>query len=173
MSSYARIINFNGEVNETSALSTIIQLLDLNSESKTEPIYLYINSPGGSIIHGLAIYDTIQHIDAPVYTICTGLAASMGAFLLSCGERGNRSALKHSRILIHQPLISTRGGFAEKESELRKLAEDLNKHRNLLEEIMASNTNQPLEKLHADCERDNWMSAEEALEYGLIDSIIY
>ena len=167
-----RIIRFNGAVDEISSLKTIIQLLDLNSESETEPIYIYINSNGGSIIHGLAIYDTIKHIEAPVYTICTGLAASMGAFLLSCGAKGHRSALKHSKILIHQPLIRTQGGFSESESALRKLANDLQKDREMLEKIMADNTNQPLEKLHKDCERDNWMTAEEALEYGLIDSII-
>lgn len=167
-----RIINFNGGVNEISALNAIIQLLDLNSESKTEPIYLYINSPGGDIVFGLAIYDTIKYIEAPVYTICTGLAASMGSFLLSCGEKGHRSALKHSRILIHQPLISTQSGYGEKESELRKLANSLAKHRNTLEQIMAENTDNPVEKLHKDCERDNWMTAEEALKYGLIDSII-
>ena len=167
-----RIINLNDSINELTSLSTIIQLLDFNSESKTEPIYLYINSPGGSIIHGLAIYDTIQHIEAPVYTVCTGLSASMGAFLLSCGKKGNRYALKHSRILIHQPLIMADVGYAEKESDLRKLAHSLNEHRTLLEQIMASNTNHSIEKLHQDCERNNWMSAEEALEYGLIDSII-
>ncbi len=167
-----RIISFNGAVDEISSLKTIIQLLDLNSENDSEPIYIYINSNGGSIIHGLAIYDTIKHIKAPVYTVCTGLAASMGAFLLSCGAKGHRSALKHSKILIHQPLIRTQGGFSESESALRKLANDLQKDRDMLEQIMAENTNQPLEKLHKDCERDNWMTAEEALEYGLIDSII-
>lgn len=167
-----RIISFNGPVNEFSALSAIMQLLDFNLESKTEPIYIYINSNGGSIVHGLAIYDTINHIEAPVYTVCTGLAASMGAFLLTCGEKGHRSALKHSRILIHQPLVSTKYGYAERESDLRKLAEDLQKNRDLLEEIMSKNTGQPLEQLHKDCERDNWFSAEEALKYGLIDEII-
>lgn len=167
-----RIINFTGDVNESSALSAIVQLLNYNAESTVEPIYFYINSNGGSIIHGLAIYDTMKHIEAPVYTICTGMAASMGAFLLSCGEKGKRAALKHSKILIHQPLISTRSGYSQKESELRKLADNLIKDRNVLEEIMASNTGQPLEKLHQDCERDNWMDADKALEYGLIDEII-
>ena len=167
-----RIIVFNGEVNEGSALEAIMQLLYFDSESKNEPIYIYLNSPGGSIIHGLAIYDTIKYISAPVYTICTGLAASMGAFLLSCGAKGHRAALKHSKILIHQPLISSKGGYAQKESDLRKLADGLLKDRNLLEQIMADNTDQPLEKLHKDCERDNWLTAEEAKEYGLIDEII-
>lgn len=165
-----RIINLNGVVDEGSALGVIVELLNYNSEDKKEPIYLYINSNGGSIVHGLAIYDTMKHIEAPVYTVCTGLAASMGAFLLSCGEK--RSALKHSQILIHQPLISSRNGFAEKESQLRRIANNLQKNRELLESIMAENTKQPIEKLHKDCERDNWMSAEEALKYGLIDEII-
>lgn len=167
-----RIINLNGTVDESNALKVIVELLDLNSESTEEPIQIYINSNGGSIVHGLAIYDTIKHIGAPVYTTCTGLCASMGAFLLSCGEKGHRSALKHSRILIHQPLISSRAGVMEKESQLRKIAEDLQKQREALEKIMAENTNQPYKKLHEDCERDNWMSAEEALSYGLIDEII-
>lgn len=167
-----RIISFNGQVNEISSLRVIIELLDLNSESETEPIYIYINSNGGSIIHGLAIYDTINHIKAPVYTVCTGLAASMGAFLLSCGAKGHRSALRHSKILIHQPLIMTKNGFSESETALRKLANDLQKDRETLEKIMSENTNKPLEKLHKDCERDNWLTAEEALQYGLIDSII-
>ncbi len=166
-----RIVNLTGEINELSALATIVALLDYNSRDKKEPIYLYINSPGGSIIHGLAIYDCIKHIDAPVYTFCVGLCASMGAFLLSCGEKGSRYALAHSRILIHQPLIGG-SSFALKESEAREMANRLIDSRNLLEEIMAKNTNQPLEKLHADCERDNWMTPEEAKEYGLIDVIV-
>ena len=167
-----RIINFTGDVNEESALSAIVQLLDYNAESTTEPIYFYINSNGGSIIHGLAIYDTMKHIEAPVYTICTGMAASMGAFLLSCGEKGKRAALKHSKILIHQPLTSTKSGYAKKESELRKLADSLLEDRKVLEEIMAENTGQSIETIHKDCERDNWMDADKALAYGLIDEII-
>ena len=167
-----RVINFVGEVNEESALEAIMQLLYFDDENSKEPIYFYINSGGGSIVHGLAILDTIEYIDAPVYTICTGLAASMGAFLLSCGEKGKRCALKHSRILIHQPLISSQNGVAKKESEIRKTAESLRKSRDLIEKILSKNTNQPLEKLHVDCDRDNWMTAEEALKYGLIDYII-
>ncbi len=167
-----RIVYLIGEVNETSALNVIIQILNYNSEDPNEPISLYINSAGGSIVHGLAIYDTIQHISAPVYTICTGLAASMGAFLLSCGEKGNRYAFKHSRILIHQPLIGSAYAFALKESEANKMAKNLESSRKMLEEIMAKNTNQAIEKLHKDCERDNWMNAEEAQAYGLIDAII-
>lgn len=167
-----RIINLIGEINEISALEVIMQLLDFNDEDPNEPISLYINSGGGSIIHGLAILDTIKFIDAPVYTTCIGLAASMGAFLLSCGKKGQRRALEHSKILIHQPLISSNNGFSRKESDIRKMAESLRKNRDFLEEILAKNTNQPIEKIHEDCDRDNYMSAEEALEYGLIDIII-
>ena len=167
-----RIITLNGEVNENSALFVIFQLLNYEEENEREPIYLYINSEGGSIIHGLAIYDTIHHIHAPVYTVCCGLAASMGAFLLSCGEQGHRFALRHSRILIHQPLIYTNGGSYAKESQIRRSAERLKENRELLETIMAGNCNRPVEDLHAACERDNWMDAEEAMAYGLIDGIL-
>lgn len=167
-----RIINLIGEINEISALEVIMQLLNFNDEDPNEPISLYINSGGGSIIHGLAILDTIEFIDAPVYTTCIGLAASMGAFLLSCGKKGQRRALEHSKILIHQPLISSNNGFFRKESDIRKMAESLRKSRDFLEEILAKNTNQSIEKIHVDCDRDNYMSAEEALEYGLIDIII-
>lgn len=167
-----RIITLNGEVDEASSLEIIAELLHHNSEDNKEPIYLYINSNGGSIDYGLGVYDTIQHIEAPVYTVCTGFAASMGAFLLSCGEKGHRSALKHSRILIHQPLFYGNGRYMEKESSLRKRAESLLSSRNILEKIMADNANQPLDVMHRACERDNWMSAEEALAFGLIDEII-
>ena len=166
-----RIVCLNGEVNEFSCLEIIVTLLDYDSINH-EPIYLYINSGGGNIIHGLALYDTMKHIKSPVYTVCTGFAASMGSFLLSCGEKGHRAALKHSAILIHQPLIQSESPYGKKESDLRKAAESLLKNRTTLEAIMADNTGQPLEKLHIDCERDNWMTAEEALEYGLIDAII-
>ena len=167
-----RIINFNGQVDEASCIVAIIKLLNFDSENSEEPIYIHINSPGGEIVSGLALYDTIKYIKAPVYTICTGLAASMGSFLLSCGEKGHRAAFKHSRILIHQPLIYSQTGSAQSESELRKMADGIKKSRDILETIMAENSNQPIEKFHADCERDNWMTAQEALEYGLIDEII-
>lgn len=168
-----RIIQLNDSVEETSVLNAIVQLLDYNNEDKTKPIYLYINSPGGSIIDGLALYDAMKYIEAPVYTVCIGLAASMGAFLLSCGEKGHRAALKHSRILIHQPLIDRQDApTGKKESDLRKTYESIKKDRDVLEAIMAENTGQPLEKLHKDCDRDNWMTSEEALAYGLIDEII-
>lgn len=167
-----RIIYLVGEINEITALQVIMQLLFLSQEDFKEPIYLYINSGGGSIVHGLAILDAIKYIQTPVYTICTGFAASMGAFLLSCGTKGQRCALKHSKILIHQPLISSGNNIIKKETDIRKMAENLKEKRDQLERILAENTNQPLEKLHSDCERDNWMSAEEALKYGLIDIII-
>lgn len=167
-----RIITLNGEINETSALITILELLNLNAESKKEPIYLYINSEGGSIVHGLAIYDVLRHIEAPVYTVCAGMAASMGSFLLSCGEKGHRYALKHSRILIHQPLIYSGSGQLSSCSELSKMADRLYKLRDKLESIMADNVGKDKLYVHVDCERDNWMSALEAKSYGLIDEII-
>lgn len=168
-----RIISLNGEVDEGSSLMVVLQLLVLNSENSEDPIYLYINSGGGSIVHGLAIYDVIHHIKAPVYTVCCGMAASMAAFLLSCGEKGHRYALPHSRILIHQPLIF--GNYynsMKTQSSIEKTAQGLNKRRNKLETIMADNTGKTFDELHADCERDNWMDAEEALAYGLIDCIL-
>ena len=167
-----RIVYLNGEVNEISALNVIMELLNYDAEDPKTPIYLYLNSNGGSVVHGLGIYDTIKHINAPVYMVCAGLAASMGAFLLSCGEKGHRAALKHSQILIHQPLIRSDYSYPEKESDIRKEAEGLLECRQILESIMAENTNKPLEVLHKDMERDNWMNAEEAKEYGLIDEII-
>ena len=167
-----RVIVFSGGVEEGSVLEAIMQLLYYDSESKTEPIYMYINSNGGNIIHGLALYDVMNHISAPVYTICTGLAASMGAFLLSCGAKGHRAALKHARVLIHQPLIQGDGPSWLPESQLRKQAESLLEDRQTLEKIMAENCDKPIERLHADCERDNWMTADEAKEYGLIDEVI-
>lgn len=168
-----RIISLNGEVNEGSSLMVILQLLDLDSQNNQEPIYLYINSGGGSIISGLAIYDVINHIKSPVYTVCCGMAASMGAFLLSCGEKGHRYALPHSRILIHQPLVF--GNYyntARSQSKIAKLAEGLEQNRVTLETIMAENAGKSFEEMHASCERDNWMDAKEALEYGLIDCIL-
>ena len=168
-----RIISLNGEVNEGSSLMIILQLLDLENQNNQDPIYLYINSGGGSIVSGLAIYDVINHIKAPVYTVCCGMAASMGAFLLSCGEKGHRYALPHSRILIHQPLIF--GNYynsARPQSMIEKLADGLDKKRIKLETIMAENADKSFEEMHASCERDNWMDAKEALEYGLIDCIL-
>ena len=168
-----RIISLNGEINEYSGLMVILQLLYLNSENNQDPIYLYINSGGGSIDSGLAIYDVINHIKAPVYTVCCGMAASMGAFLLTCGEKGHRYALPHSRILIHQPLIF--GNYyntMRSQSTIAALAKGLEEKRIKLETIMAENSGKPFEEMHKDCERDNWMDTEEALNYGLIDCIL-
>ena len=167
-----RIIALNGEVNETSALNVILELLNLNSEDKEKPIHLYINSEGGSILHGLAIYDVIQQIEAPVYTFGIGIAASMGSFLLSCGKKGFRFSLPHSRILIHQPLVYLNSAAGRSQSGLSEMAKSLSKTREKLEKILAENTGNSIETIHADCERDNWMSAEEALKYGLIDKIL-
>lgn len=168
-----RIIPINGEIDEGSSMMVILQLLDLDSQNSEDPIYLYINSGGGNIIHGLAIYDVMHHIKAPVYTVCCGMAASMAAFLLSCGEKGHRYALPHSRILIHQPLVF--GNYystSRTQSVIEKIASDLNKRRDKLETIMADNTGKSFDEMHAACERDNWMDAEEALSYGLIDCIL-
>ena len=167
----SRIVSLNGDVNELSALEVIIQMLELDAKDNKEPIHLYINSPGGSIIHGLAIYDTINNIDAPVYTYCYGLAASMGAFLLCCGEKGHRYALPNSRILIHQPLISGQARLAT-ESKIREQADDMKKVRDKLEKIIAEKSGKDVSIVHKDCERDNWMSAKEAKEYGLIDQVL-
>ena len=166
-----RIILLNGQVDENSAMQVILKLLDFDKQDGNQEISLYINSPGGSILHGLAIYDTIKLIKAPVSTVCYGMAASMGAFLLSCGEKGRRFALPHSRILIHQPLINCETGIARTQSDIQKMADNILKARNELERIMADNIGVSLDKIHCDCERDNWMSAEEALEYGIIDGI--
>lgn len=167
-----RIVILNGEVNAASAMNVILRLLDMEKDSSTEEISLYINSPGGSIAAGLGIYDTINYIKAPVSTVCFGMAASMGAFLLTCGVKGRRFALPHSSILIHQPLIQMGNYVSARQTDIQKQAESLLKSRNKLESIMAANTGRTVEEMHAACERDNWMSAEEALEYGIIDGIL-
>ena len=167
-----RIISLNGGVNPGSAMRVILQLLSFEQEDPGREIQLYINSNGGNIVDGLAIYDTIRLMKSPVATICCGMAASMGAFLLSCGAKGRRFALPHSRILIHQPLIPLEQAAAQSQSALQRMAESILKTRQELERIMAENASKPIEVMHADCERDNWMSAQEALEYGLIDKII-
>ena len=167
-----RIVFLNGEVDTVSAMEVIMQLLSFEDENDAAEIRLYINSPGGSIAAGLAIYDTIQLINAPVATVCYGMAASMGAFLLSCGAKGRRFALPHSRILIHQPLIDLKQGALRTQSYLQREAESILHSREELERIMAANSGKSVEILHADCERDNWMSAEEAKAYGLIDEVI-
>lgn len=163
-----RIIMLSGEVNDDMANLIVAQLLFLDSEDPDKDISLYINSPGGSITAGMAIYDTMQHINADVSTICIGMAASMGAFLLSCGEKGKRYALPHSEIMIHQPL----GGFQGQATDFEIHAKRILKIKDTLNEILSENTNQPLDVIKADVERDNFMSAEEAKAYGLVDAII-
>jgi len=173
MNERPRIIFLDGEVNSGSAMNVIMQLLAFEQEDDQKEIRLYINSPGGSVPYGLAVYDTIQYINAPVATVCFGMAASMGSFLLSCGAKGRRFALPHSRILIHQPLISYEmGGEWQSQTEIKRSADGIFKTREELESILATNTGKPIEVVHADCERDNWMSAEEAVAYGLIDEVI-
>ena len=163
-----RIIFLGEEVNETTASLTVAQLLFLESEDPNKDIHLYINSPGGMVTAGLAIYDTMQYIKCDVSTICIGLAASMGAFLLAGGAKGKRLALPNSEIMIHQPS----GGAKGQATEIEIQAENILKTKKRLNEMLAANTGQPFEKVAADTERDHYMSAKEALEYGLIDKII-
>lgn len=164
-----RIIFLGQEVTDGLANSIVAQLLYLDSEDSSKPIYLYINSPGGSVTAGMAIYDTMQYIKSPVITICSGLAASMGAFLLCAGSKGKRLALPHSRIMIHQPL----GGTGRRQaSDIEIEAKEILRIKKLLNQIMADRTGQPLEKIEKDTDRDYFMSAEEAREYGLIDQVI-
>ena len=163
-----RIIFLGEEVNETTASLTVAQLLFLESEDPNKDIQLYINSPGGMVTAGLAIYDTMQYIKCDVSTICIGLAASMGAFLLAGGAKGKRFALPNAEIMIHQPS----GGAKGQATEIQIAAENILKTKKKLNEILAANTGKSYEQVAADTERDNYMSAEEAVEYGLIDSII-
>lgn len=165
-----RIVFLGDEVNDTTASLVIAQLLFLESEDSKKDISLYINSPGGSISAGMAIYDTMNYISCDVSTICVGLAASMGAFLLSGGAKGKRFALPNSEILIHQPLLS--GGLNGQQTDIMIYAKNMERTRSRLEAIMAENTGHTIEEIHTDCERDNWMTAEEALAYGLIDSVV-
>lgn len=163
-----RIIFLGEEVNETTASLTVAQLLFLESEDPNKDIHLYINSPGGMVTAGLAIYDTMQYIKCDVSTICIGLAASMGAFLLAGGAKGKRYALPNSEIMIHQPS----GGAKGQATEIQIAAENILKTKKRLNEILAANTGKPYDVIAADTERDNYMSAQEAAEYGLIDSVI-
>ena len=163
-----RIIFLGEEVNETTASLVVAQLLFLESEDPNKDIHLYINSPGGMVTAGLAIYDTMQYIKCDVSTICIGLAASMGAFLLSGGAKGKRYALPNAEIMIHQPS----GGAKGQATEIQIAAENILKSKKRLNEILAANTGKPYETIAADTERDNYMSAQEAAEYGLIDSVI-
>ena len=163
-----RIIFLDGEDNDASASVIVAQLLFLEAEDPGKDINLYINSPGGSVTAGLAIYDTMQYIKCDVSTICIGMAASMGSFLLSGGKKGKRLALPNAEIMIHQPS----GGAQGQASEIQIAAEHILKTRRKLNEILAANTGQTLETIARDTDRDNFMSAEEAKAYGLIDEVI-
>ncbi|GAA0705531.1 ATP-dependent Clp endopeptidase proteolytic subunit ClpP [Paraclostridium ghonii] len=163
-----RIIFLGDEVNDATAGLVVAQLLFLEAEDPDKDIHLYINSPGGSITAGMAIYDTMQYIKPDVSTICIGMAASMGAFLLAAGEKGKRFALPNSEIMIHQPLGGTRGQATDIEIHANRIV----KMKQTLNSILAERTGQPIEKLKMDTERDNFMSAEEAKQYGLIDEVI-
>ena len=163
-----RIIMLSGEVNDPSAQLIVAQLLFLDSEDPDKDISLYINSPGGSVTAGMAIYDTMQLINADVSTICVGMAASMGAFLLSCGAKGKRYALPNAEIMIHQPL----GGFQGQVTDIEIHANRMLKVKEVLNKTLSENTGKPLEVIQRDTERDNFMSAEDAKEYGLVDEII-
>ena len=163
-----RIIMLSGEVNDASAQLIVAQLLFLDSEDPDKDISLYINSPGGSVTAGMAIYDTMQLINADVSTICVGMAASRGAFLLSCGEKGKRYALPNAEIMIHQPL----GGFQGQVTDIEIHANRMLKVKEVLNKTLSENTGKPLEVIQRDTERDNFMSAEDAKEYGLVDEII-
>ena len=163
-----RIIFLGEDVNATSAGLVVAQLLFLESEDPDKDIHLYINSPGGSITAGMAIYDTMQYIKPDVSTICIGMAASMGAFLLAAGAKGKRLALPNSEIMIHQPLGGTRGQATDIEIHAKRIL----KMKDTLNQILSERTGQPLEKIQMDTERDNFMSSIEAKEYGLIDEVI-
>ncbi len=163
-----RIIFLSDEVNDATASLVVAQLLFLDSEDPDKDINLYINSPGGSITAGMAIYDTMQYTKADVSTICVGMAASMGAFLLSAGAKGKRYALPNSEIMIHQPLGGTQG----QATDIQIHAERIIKMKEKLNKMLSENTGQSLDKIKADTERDNFMSAKEALKYGLIDKIV-
>ena len=163
-----RIIFLGEEVNDVSASVIVAQLLFLEADDPDKDIQLYINSPGGSVTAGLAIYDTMQYIKCDVSTICIGLAASMGALLLASGAKGKRYALPNAEIMIHQPS----GGAKGQATEIQIAAENILKTKKRLNEILAANTGKPYETIAADTERDNYMSAQEAAEYGLIDSVI-
>ena len=163
-----RIIFLGDEVNDATAGLIVAQLLFLESEDPDKDIHLYINSPGGSITAGMAIYDTMQYIKHDVSTICIGMAASMGAFLLAAGAKGKRLALPNSEIMIHQPLGGTRGQATDIEIHAKRIL----KMKDTLNQILSERTGQPLEKIQMDTERDNFMSSIEAKEYGLIDEVI-
>ena len=163
-----RIIFLGEEVNDVTASLVVAQLLFLESEDPGKDIEFYINSPGGSVTAGMSIYDTMQYIKCDVSTICLGMAASMGAFLLAGGTKGKRMALPHSTIMIHQPS----GGAQGQATEIQIVADHIAQTKRTLNEILAANTGQPLEVVERDTDRDNYMTAEQAMAYGLIDSVI-
>ena len=163
-----RIIFLGEEVTDVSANLVVAQMLFLEAEDPGKDIHFYINSPGGSVSAGFAIYDTMQYIKCDVSTICIGMAASMGAFLLSGGTKGKRLALPNAEIMIHQPS----GGARGQETEIRIVAENILKTRNKLNEILAANTGKSVEEISRDTERDNYMTAKEAVAYGLIDRVV-
>jgi len=163
-----RIVFLGAPINDDVANIVIAQLLFLEADNPERDVYLYLNSPGGIVSAGMAIYDTIQFMKAPVNTICMGMAASMGAFLLAAGRKGKRSALPHARIMIHQPSGGTQGTAADIEIQAREILY----LRQKLNELLAHHTGQPLEKIESDIDRDRFMSAEEAVTYGIIDKVI-
>ena len=164
-----RIVFLAEEVNDTNASLIVAQLLYLEAQDPEKDIQLYINSPGGSVTAGMAIYDTMQYVKCDVSTICIGMAASMGAFLLSSGAKGKRIALPNAEIMIHQPS----GGSQGQCTDIQIQAEQILRIKKRLNSILAENTGKPVETIEADCERDHFMTAEEAREYGLIDKVIY
>ena len=163
-----RIIFLGEEVNDVTASLVVAQLLFLEAEDPNKDISLYINSPGGSVTAGFAIYDTMQYIKPPVSTICTGQAASMAAVLLAAGEEGKRIALPNSRVMIHQPL----GGAQGQASDIEIQAKEILKTRKALNDILSKHTKQPIERIEADTDRDFFMSADEAIKYGIVDKVI-
>jgi len=164
-----RIVMLSEEVNDTTASLVVAQLLYLEAQDPDKDIQFYINSPGGSVTAGLAIYDTMQYIKPDVSTICIGMAASMGAFLLSSGAKGKRIALPNAEIMIHQPSGGSRGQC----TDIQIQAEQILKIKNKLNKILAENTGKTVEQIERDCERDHFMTAEEAQAYGLVDKVIY
>ncbi|WP_434716280.1 ATP-dependent Clp endopeptidase proteolytic subunit ClpP [Paraburkholderia sp. A3RO-2L] len=163
-----RIIFLNGQVNDTSANLVIAQMLFLENVSAEKDIFLYINSPGGSVSAGLAIYDTMQFVKPAVSTLCMGMAASMGAFLLAAGEKGKRFVLPNARVMIHQPL----GGAHGQASDIEITAREIIRMKGALNRILSERTGQPLEKVEQDTDRDYYLTAAEAVEYGLVDQVI-
>ena len=163
-----RIVFLGEEVNAASASTVVAQLLFLEAEDPNKDIHMYINSPGGEITSGMAIYDTMHYIKCDVSTICIGMAASMGAFLLAGGAKGKRMALPNAEVMIHQPLGGTQG----QATEIEIAAKHIIRTKEKMNRMLAENTGKPFEQVAADTERDNWMTAQEALEYGLIDSIV-